>query len=73
MSGRPAIFRQRDAKQLISAAKACGLKQIDFKVGDSTATVYLTDPPEAQPLIGSGDVNCGDPNNSFDKILAPTP
>lgn len=54
MSGRPAIFRQRDAKQLINAAKSAGLKQIVFRIGQATATVYLTDPPEAQPLIGGG-------------------
>jgi hypothetical protein len=52
MSGRPAIFRQRDVKQLINAAKSCGVKQLDIRIGQATATVYLNDPAEAQPLIG---------------------
>lgn len=55
MGGRPAIFRQRDVKQLINAAKAAGLKQLDCRIGNATWTVYLTDPPETQPLISDGD------------------
>jgi hypothetical protein len=63
MAGRPAIFRQRDAQQLINAARRAGVARVDFKVGDSTAIVYIND--TAEPVID------GEPSNSFDKIMQP--
>ena len=44
MSGRPAVIRQRDSKQIIKAAKKAGAKRVEFRIGDVPVIVHLTEP-----------------------------
>ena len=44
MSGRPAVIRQRDSKQIINAAKKAGAKRVEFRIGDVPVIVHLTEP-----------------------------
>jgi predicted hotdog family 3-hydroxylacyl-ACP dehydratase len=61
MSGRPAIIRQREAKQIISAATKVGAKKVEFLVGAVPVIVHLG---------VAADVELpSDSNNSFDKIM----
>jgi hypothetical protein len=39
MSGRPALIRQRDAKQIIAAAKKAGAPKVEVKLPGGTAVV----------------------------------
>jgi hypothetical protein len=43
MSGRPAIVRQRDVKQIIGAAKRAGAKDVTVKIGEVSLTINLAD------------------------------
>jgi hypothetical protein len=47
MSGRPAVIRQRDSKQIINAAKKAGAKRVEFRIGDVPVIVHLTESDEA--------------------------
>jgi hypothetical protein len=58
MSGRPALIRQRDCKQIINAARAKG---VEFRIGAIPVIVHLADNEAAD--------NADDNNNSFDKII----
>ena len=63
MSGRPALVRQRDVKQVIMAAKKAGALKVEVPIGNTCAIVHLhatDDKPDAEPE---------DSNNSFDKIM----
>jgi hypothetical protein len=46
MSGRPAVIRQRDSKQIINAAKKAGAKRVEFRIGDVPVIVHLTEPDD---------------------------
>jgi hypothetical protein len=46
MSGRPALIRQRDCKQIINAAKKAGAKQVEFRVGAVPVIVHLDESAE---------------------------
>jgi hypothetical protein len=59
MSGRPAVIRQRDCKQIINAAKKAGAKGVEFRI-----VVHLAEPADNETAD-----NAGDNNNSFDKIM----
>jgi len=48
VSGRPALIRQREAKQIIAAAK-----KIEFRVRDVPVVVHLAD----EPVAPDEDVN----------------
>ena len=61
MSGRPALIRQRDSKQIINAAKKAGAKRVEFRIGAVPVIVHLADNETAD--------NADDNNNSFDKII----
>ena len=41
MSGRPALIRQRDCKQIINAAKKAGAKGVEFRIGPVPVIVHL--------------------------------
>jgi glutamine phosphoribosylpyrophosphate amidotransferase len=41
MSGRPAVIRQRDSKQIINAAKKAGAKRVEFRIGNVPVIVHL--------------------------------
>jgi sialic acid synthase SpsE len=43
MSGRPALIRQREAKQIINAAKQAGAKQVEFQIEGVPVIVRLDD------------------------------
>lgn len=43
MSGRPMAIRQREARQIIAAAKQAGAKDVTVKIGEVSSTVHLTD------------------------------
>jgi hypothetical protein len=62
MSGRPAVIRQRDSKQIISAARKAGAKRVEFRIGDVPVIVHL-DAPDSDATLPD------DSNNSFDKIM----
>jgi hypothetical protein len=49
MSGRPALIRQRDCKQIINAAKKAGAKGVEFRIGPVPVIVHLdaSDVPDA--------------------------
>jgi len=61
MSGRPALTRQRDAKQIIQAAKKAGVPKVELTVGGVGVVFHLTAP--------EGEDVPPDSNNSFDKIM----
>jgi hypothetical protein len=46
MSGRPALIRQRDSKQIINAAKNAGAKRVEFRIGNVPVIVHLTESDE---------------------------
>jgi hypothetical protein len=46
MSGRPALIRQRDSKQIISAAKKAGARRVEFRIGDVPVIVHLIESDE---------------------------
>ena len=46
MSGRPAVIRQRDSKQIINAAKNAGAKRVEFRIADVPVIVHLTEPDD---------------------------
>jgi hypothetical protein len=46
MSGRPALIRQREAKQIIEAAKKAGAKQVEVKLPNEVAVIVHLDLPE---------------------------
>ena len=63
MSGRPALVRQRDVKQVILAAKKAGALKVEVPIGGTSAIVHFrasNDEPAPEPE---------DSNNSFDKIM----
>jgi hypothetical protein len=43
MSGRPALIRQREAKQIIQAAKKAGAKDVTVRIGEVSLTINLAD------------------------------
>jgi hypothetical protein len=43
MSGRPALIRQREVKQIIGAAKKAGAKNVEVKIGEVSLTIHLDD------------------------------
>jgi hypothetical protein len=47
MSGRPAVIRQRDSKQIINAAKKAGAKSVEFRYGEVTAIIRLAESSDA--------------------------
>ena len=46
MSGRPALIRQRDAKQIIAAAKKAGVPKVEVKIGEVAVILHLNAPEE---------------------------
>ena len=42
MSGRPALIRQREAKQIIEAAKKAGAKEVEVRIGEVSVIVHLS-------------------------------
>jgi hypothetical protein len=61
MSGRPALIRQRDAKQIIAAAKKAGVPKVEMKMGGVVVILHLNAPEDEDTPPDS--------NNSFDKIM----
>ena len=49
MSGRSPLIQQREAKQLIKAAKQAGAKKIEFQIGAVPVIIYLDLPEEKPP------------------------
>ena len=43
MSGRPALIRQREVKQIIGAAKKAGAKDVTVRIGEVSLTINLAD------------------------------
>jgi len=43
MSGRPALIRQREAKQIIAAAKKAGAKEVEVRIGEVSVIIHLAD------------------------------
>jgi hypothetical protein len=41
MSGKPALIRQRDAKQIIAAAKKAGAPKVEVKIGEVAVIIHL--------------------------------
>ena len=64
MSGRPALIRQRDSKQIINAAKKAGAKRVEFRIGTVPVIVHLAEPADNETTESADDSN-----NSFDKIM----
>jgi hypothetical protein len=54
LSGRPALIRQRDIKQVLGAAKKAGAKDVTFKIGAVVATINLAD--DDKPLVEEDEV-----------------
>jgi hypothetical protein len=46
MSGKPALIRQRDAKQIIAAAKKAGCAKVEVKIGSTAVIIHLGAPEE---------------------------
>ncbi len=46
MSGRPALIRQREAKQIIAAAKKAGAPKVEIKIGEVAVIIHLNTPEE---------------------------
>ena len=46
MSGRPALIRQRDCKQIIAAAKKAGVPRVEMKIGQLAVILHLNAPEE---------------------------
>jgi|AmaraimetFIIA100_FD_contig_51_6460584_length_410_multi_3_in_0_out_0_2 hypothetical protein len=46
MSGRPALVRQRDVKQVIIAAKKAGAAKVEVRMGGACAIVHLCEPDQ---------------------------
>jgi hypothetical protein len=42
MSGRPALIRQREAKQIIEAAKKAGANEVEVRIGEVSVIVHLS-------------------------------
>jgi hypothetical protein len=61
MSGRAAVIRQRDAKQILAAAKKAGVPKVELTVGGIGVVFHLSAP--------EGEDVPPDSNNSFDKIM----
>jgi len=53
MSGRPAVIRQRDCKQIINAATKAGAKKVEFRVGGVTAVATLLFPVSRRAMENS--------------------
>jgi len=49
MSGRPALIRQREAKQIIQAAKKAGAKDVIVRIGEVSLTINLADDKPIAP------------------------
>jgi len=64
MSGRPAIIRQRECKQIINAAKKAGAKEVEFRIGPVPIIVHLSESTDDETAEGPDDGI-----NSFDKIM----
>jgi hypothetical protein len=43
MSGRPALIRQRETKQIIAAAKKVGAPKVEVKIGEVAVIIHLND------------------------------
>jgi hypothetical protein len=43
MSGRPALIRQREAKQIFAAAKKAGARQVEVKLPNEVAVIVHLD------------------------------
>jgi hypothetical protein len=43
MSGRRAVIRQRDAKQIIAAAKKAGVPKVEVKIGEVAVILHLNE------------------------------
>jgi hypothetical protein len=58
MSGRPALVRQRDVKQVIMAAKKAGALKVEVPIGNTCAIVHLrpTDDKPDEPE-GNGGID----------------
>jgi hypothetical protein len=46
MSGKAAMFREREGKKVIALAKKAGAKAVEFRYGDVTAIVRLEEAAE---------------------------
>jgi hypothetical protein len=46
MSGKPAMFREREGKRVIALAKRAGAREVEFRYGDVTAIVRLDESDE---------------------------
>jgi hypothetical protein len=57
MSGRPALIRQREAKQIIAAAKKAGAKQVEVKLPNEVAVIVHLDLPEQKPVASVAEGN----------------
>jgi hypothetical protein len=51
MSGKPAMFREREGKKVIELARKAGAKSVEFRYGEVTAIVRLdeADAPGVAP------------------------
>jgi hypothetical protein len=52
MSGRPSLIQQREAKQLIKAARQAGAKRVEFLIDRVPVVVHLDAPEEKVEATG---------------------
>jgi hypothetical protein len=55
MSGKPALIRQRDAKQIIAAAKKAGVPRVEVKIGEVAVILHLRE--SEKPAAPVADAN----------------
>jgi hypothetical protein len=55
MSGRPAVIRQRDCKQIINAAKKAGARQVQVNLPGGTSIVIPLVPDDDKPVADTNE------------------
>jgi hypothetical protein len=59
VSGKPALFREREGKKVIQLAKKAGAKSVEFRYGEVTAIVRLAETDE-RPVAEANEWLSGD-------------
>lgn len=57
MSGRPSLIQQREAKQLIRAARQAGAKRVEVKLPNGTAVIVHLGGPEEKAEAEDGPID----------------
>jgi hypothetical protein len=55
MSGRPSLIQQREAKQIIKAARQAGAKQVEVKYPNGVAVVVHLDVEDEKPAADANE------------------